>query len=51
MIRTLSAPGTFVQKYVFLILWFRIGGGINVAVFAAPSARRLAVRSPAVMMR
>jgi hypothetical protein len=38
MIRTLSAPGTFVQQYVFLILWFCIGGGINVAVFATPPA-------------
>jgi hypothetical protein len=33
MIRTLSAPGTFVQKYVFLVLWFCILGGINVLLW------------------
>jgi hypothetical protein len=34
MIRTLSAPGTFVQKYVFLVLWFCILGGINVLMWS-----------------
>lgn len=33
MIRTLSASGTFAQKYVFLTLWFCIGGAINFAMW------------------
>jgi hypothetical protein len=34
MIRTLSAPGTFAEKYVFLALWFGILGGINVLIWS-----------------
>jgi len=34
MIRTLSAPGTFVQKYVFLVLWFCILGAINILMWS-----------------
>jgi hypothetical protein len=33
MIRTLSAPGTFAQRYVFLVLWFCILGGINILMW------------------
>lgn len=34
MIRTLSAPGPFVGKYVFLALWFCILGGINLLIWS-----------------
>jgi hypothetical protein len=34
MIRTLSAPGTFVQKYVFLTVWFYLLGGLNILIWS-----------------
>jgi hypothetical protein len=34
MIRTLSASGTFVHKYVFLALWLCISGGLNILMWS-----------------
>jgi len=34
MVRTLSASGTFVQKYIFLATWLCLTGGLNVLIWS-----------------